>query len=55
MLASVKKTPRRLFVVPLDWIVQVDPPFVVRIIVPKFPTAVPVLASVKETLWSWFP
>jgi hypothetical protein len=49
VLASVKKTPRSSFVVPLVWLVQVAPAFVVRRIVPPPPTAVPVLASVKKT------
>jgi hypothetical protein len=33
----------------LDWGVQVAPPSLVFTIVPNSPTAVPVLASVKET------
>jgi len=46
--ASVKDTPKRLFVVPLDWLIQLSPPFVVLMIVPKDPTAVPLFASVNE-------
>src|SRR6185436_5131841 len=49
VVASVKITPKRWFVVPLVWLVQVAPAFDVRTIVPKFPTAVPVAAPVKET------
>ena len=41
VLASVKKTPRSVWVVPEVWTVQVVPPFSVRTIVPLLPTAKP--------------
>ena len=55
VLALVKETSWRSFVVPLDWLIQVLPPSVVRRIVPFHPTTVPVLASVKETPLRLFP
>ena len=54
MLASVKETPLRSYVVPLDWLVQLEPPSVVRRTVPSTPTTVPVFASVNERQWRSF-
>ena len=54
VLASVKETPSRSFVVPLVCEFQFTPPLVVRRIIPPSPTAVPVLASVKKTLLRLF-
>src|SRR5216683_1512614 len=55
VLASTKATPKRLLVVPLDWGVQVAPPFVVRRIVPPAPTATTVLGSRVAAAQRWFP
>src|SRR5262249_31446709 len=43
LLASTKETPKRLLVVPLDWVVQVAAPSSVRKMVPKLPTTTTVL------------
>jgi hypothetical protein len=48
--ASKKETHMRSAAVLLFWLIQVVPPFVVRRIVPPSPTAVPVIASLNETL-----
>jgi hypothetical protein len=45
--------PLNVSFVPLDCAIQVAPPLIVRRIVPESPTAVPVLASAKDTLTSW--
>jgi hypothetical protein len=49
VFASVKNTPVRGFVVPLVWDTQVEPPFVVRRMVPESPTAVLMTLSMQKT------
>src|SRR5260370_10631864 len=48
VLASGQETPERSLVFPLDWVVQVAPPSVVRRIVSLNPTATPVLVRSEE-------
>ena len=55
LFASVNETPLRSFIVPLVWIIQLSPPFVVRRIVPPSPTAVPLFVYANETPLSVFP
>jgi hypothetical protein len=54
VLAPTNDTALSVFVVPLDWLVQLVPPFAVRRIIPLLPTTTPLFASAKETPYNVF-